>query len=74
MEYLIKNLIEHLINKRNQEIKNIEKYKQNEVQDLILITSGKIMELDNIIQNLNEMVNYNMLTKSMQQWKHSLYL
>jgi len=67
MEYLIKNLIEHLINKRNQEIKNIEKYKQNEVQDLILITSGKIMELDNIIQNLNEMVNYNMLTKSMQQ-------
>jgi len=67
MEYLIKNLIEHLINKRNQEINNIEKYKQNEVQDLILITSGKIMELDNIIQNLNEMVNYNMLTKSMQQ-------
>ena len=63
MEYLIKNLIEHLINKRNQEIKNIEKYKQNDVPDLILITSGKIMELDNIIQNLNEMVNYNTLTK-----------
>jgi len=64
MEYLIKNLIEHLINKRNQEIKNIEMYKQNDVPDLILITSGKIMELDNIIQNLNEMVNYNTLTKS----------
>ena len=66
MEYLIKNLIEHLINKRNQEIKNIEKYNQNDVPDLILITSGKIMELDNIIQNLNEMVNYNALTKSIQ--------
>jgi len=64
MEYLIKNLIEHLIDKRNQEIMNIEKYKQDEVQDLILITSGKIMELDNIIQNLNEMLNYNTLTKS----------
>jgi len=63
MEYLIKNLIEHLINKRNEEIKNIKKYKQNDVPDLILITSGKIMELDNIIQNLNEMVNYNTLTK-----------
>jgi len=63
MEYLIKNLIEHLINKRNQEINNIKKYKQNDVPDLILITSGKIMELDNIIQNLNEMVNYNTLTK-----------
>jgi len=66
MEYLIKNLIEHLINKRNEEIKNIKKYKQNDVPDLILITSGKIMELDNIIQNLNEMVNYNTLTKSIQ--------
>ena len=66
MEYLIKNLIEHLINKRNEEIKNIKKYKQNDVPDLILITSGKIMELDNIIQNLNEMVNYNALTKSIQ--------
>ena len=66
MEYLIKNLIEHLINKRNQEIKNIEKYNQNDVPDLILITSGKIMELDNIIKNLNEMVNYNALTKSIQ--------
>jgi len=63
MEYLIKNLIEHLINKRNEEINNIKKYKQNDVPDLILITSGKIMELDNIIQNLNEMVNYNTLTK-----------
>jgi len=66
MEYLIKNLIEHLINKRNQEIKNVETYKQNDVHDLILITSGKIMELDNIIQNLNEMLNYNTLTKSTQ--------
>ncbi|MCX6238477.1 MAG: hypothetical protein NTY07_13120 [Bacteroidia bacterium] len=67
MEYLVKNLIEHLINKRNQEVKNIEKYKQNEVQDLILITSGRIMELDNIIKSLNEMLNYNMLTKSTQK-------
>ena len=66
MEYLIKNLIEHLINKRNQEIKNVEKYKQNEAPDLILITSGKIMEMDNIIQSLKEMLNYNTLTKSTQ--------
>jgi hypothetical protein len=63
MEHLIQNLIEHLINKRNQEIKNIEKYEQNDIPDLILITSGKIMELDNIIQTLNKMLDYNMLTK-----------
>ena len=66
MEYLVKNLIEQLINKRNQEIINIEKYKQNEVPDLILITSGKIMELDNIIQNLNEMISYHTHSKSTQ--------
>lgn len=67
MEHLVKNLIDQLINKRGQEIKNIEKYKQHDVNDLILITSGKIMELDNIIQNLNEMLNYNTLTKSTQK-------
>ena len=64
MEYLIKNLIEYLVNKKNQEIENIEKYKQYDVQDLILISAGKIIELDNVIQNLNEMLNYNTLTKS----------
>ena len=67
MEYLIKNLIENLINKRNQKIQDMKMYKQEEVQDIILVTSGRIMELDNIIQNLNQMLNYNMLTKSIQQ-------
>jgi len=67
MEYLIKNLIEHLINKKNEEIENIEKYKQYDVQDLILISSGKIMELDNIIQNLKEMLIYHTHTKSLQE-------
>lgn len=67
MEYLILNLIEHLTNRRNQEIINIEKFKQNDAKDLILITSGKIMELDNIIQNLNEMLNYENLIKSKQK-------
>lgn len=66
MEYLIKNLIEYLVNKKKQEIENIEKYKQYDVQDLILISAGKIIELDNVIQNLNEMLNYNTLTKSGQ--------
>ena len=64
MEYLVKNLIDQLINKRNQEIKNIEKYKQHDVNDLILIASGKIMELDSIIQKLKEMLNYELVTNS----------
>lgn len=63
MEHLIKNLIENLINKRNQEIKNIETYAKNDVKDLVLITTGKIIELDKIIKVLNEMLNYNMHIK-----------
>jgi len=63
MEHLIKNLIENLINKRNQEIKNIEIYAKNDVKDLVLITTGKIIEMDKIIKILNEMLNYNMIIK-----------
>ncbi len=66
MEYLIKNLIEFLVNKKKQEIENIEKYKEYDVQDSIFISAGKIIELDNVIQNLNEMLNYNELTKYTQ--------
>jgi hypothetical protein len=67
MEHLIINLIDHLKIRRIQEVKNIDKYKLNDVKDLILITSGKIMELDNIIQNLNEMLKYNTLINSNQR-------
>jgi len=63
MEHLIKNLIENLINKRNQEIKNIEIYAKNDVKDLVLITTGKIIEMDKIIKILNEMLNYNVIIK-----------
>jgi hypothetical protein len=67
MEHLIINLIGHLSKRKFQEIKNIEKYKQNDAKELILITSGKIMELDNIIQNLNEMITYETHLKSKQK-------
>jgi hypothetical protein len=64
MEHLIKNLIEQLINKRELEFNYIENYKNNELNDLILISTGKIIELENVIHKLNELLDYNMLTKS----------
>jgi hypothetical protein len=67
MEHLVLNLIGQLVNRKIKEIENIKKYKQNDVKDLILISAGKIMELDNIIQNLNEMLNYNEHIKSTQK-------
>jgi len=67
MEYKIKNLIENLFNKRNLKITVIVKDKQNQVQNIIHVTTSRIMELDNTIRNFNQMLNYNMLTKSIQQ-------
>jgi len=67
MEHLISNLIKHLSNRKIKEIEKIEIYKQKEAKDLILITSGKIMELDNIIQNLIEMITYETHLKSKQK-------
>jgi len=58
MEHLVSNLIKHLSNRKIKEIEKIEIFKEKEAKDLILITSGKIMELDNIIQNLSEMITY----------------
>lgn len=58
MEQLIKNLIDHLTDKRLLEYENIERYNQDDSKDLILITSGKLMELDIIIQRLNEMLKF----------------
>jgi hypothetical protein len=69
MEDQVENLIEHLYDKRKQELKNIEYLKQSDnkqsdIKDIILITSGKILELDVIIQNLHEMLAYQMKMKS----------
>jgi hypothetical protein len=64
MEHLIKNLIEQLIKKRELEFSYIENYKMDEINDLILISTGKIIELDNVIHKLNELLDYSMLTKS----------
>ncbi len=59
MEQLIRNLIDHLTESRFQEYERIEKYSKDESKDLILITSGKLMELDTIIQYLKEMLEFN---------------
>jgi len=64
MEHLIKNLIEQLVSKRELEFSYIEKYKKDELNDLILISSGRIFELDIVIQKLNELLDYYIRTKS----------
>jgi hypothetical protein len=58
MENLIKNLIDHLTEQRFKEYEKIEEYKKHDNNDLILITSGRLMEMDSIIQHLNEMLRF----------------
>jgi hypothetical protein len=65
MEQLIEDLIEHLLDSKKQELKNIEYLKhsdnkQNDIKDLMLITSGKILELESLIRKLREMLCYHM--------------
>jgi len=63
MEQLIEDLIEHLMDSKKQELKNIEYLKhsdnkQSDIKDLMLITSGKILEMESIIRKLREMLCY----------------
>jgi hypothetical protein len=56
MELLIKNLIERLSNRKRSEMAWFEKYKREDLRDLMLISSGKIMEIDHIISELKGLI------------------
>jgi translation initiation factor 2 gamma subunit (eIF-2gamma) len=67
MEHLIIDLKLDLILKRKNEISNIEEFNKETDKDLILISAGRIIELDFLIKSLEEMINYIEKTKSIQQ-------
>ena len=56
MELLIKNLIERLSNRKRSEMAWFEKYKREDLRDLMLISSGKIMEIDYVIRELKNLI------------------
>lgn len=64
MEYLIKDLIVKLSDRKKEEMNLIEIYKKEEFKDLLLISSGKILELEHLICDLEEMLRYNSKTKN----------
>jgi hypothetical protein len=59
MEYLIKDLIEKLSEKRKKEFMFIEKYKNYNVKGSVFLASGKIIEIDDLIKDLEAMLQYN---------------
>jgi len=67
MEHLIIDLKQHLILKRMKEMKNIQEFNQETDKDIILISSGKIIELDLLIKSLEEMINYINKTRNIRE-------
>lgn len=64
MENLIKDLIERLSVKKKNEMAWFAKYKNEELRDLMMISSGKIMEMDRLIRELKEMIKYSLKSKN----------
>lgn len=62
MEYLIKDLLQKLSSRKLEEMALINKYKNEGLQELLLIASGKVMELERQICDLKEMLNYHSKT------------
>ncbi len=52
----MKDLMEKLSNRKKRELACFIKYKEEEIKDLILISSGKLMELDYMISELKAMM------------------
>lgn len=64
MDHLIKDLMEKLLNRKKRELASFMKYKDEEIKDLILISSGKLMELDYMINELKVMTKNKSKRKS----------
>lgn len=55
---MIKGLIEKLSNRKRNEMAHFMKYKDEDLKDLMLISSGKIMEIDYQIRELKGLSKY----------------
>ncbi|MDP2887371.1 MAG: hypothetical protein Q8P34_00195 [Bacteroidota bacterium] len=67
MEHLIKDLMEQLSNRKKNEMAWFEKYKNEELRDLMMVSSGKIMEMDHVIREMKQMIKYKLKSKNYSQ-------
>lgn len=63
MEHLIINLKQNLIARRQKEVLLIEEMDKEADKELILISAGKINELDFVVESLNDLLIYSEKTK-----------
>jgi hypothetical protein len=67
MEHLVINLKESLIHRKINEMNKVKTLNKEFDRDLILISSGKIFELDFLIKSLNDMIQYCNSTKYIKE-------
>jgi hypothetical protein len=67
MERLICDLIERLSERREKEAVKIQTYDTKTERDQILLISGKLFELDEVIGFLENMLTYNNQIKKINQ-------
>lgn len=67
MERLVINLKENLIQRKVNEMNKVKTLNKEVDMDFILISSGKIFELDFLIKSLNDMIQYFNSTKSIKE-------
>jgi hypothetical protein len=67
MEKLVADLKDRLIDRRIGELQLIDQYKEQRNDNLILITSGKIFELDYLIGCLTDLMDYNSKCKRIKE-------
>jgi hypothetical protein len=58
METLVKDLKERLLARRKKEYDRMQQYNKDNINELMLISSGRIIEIDFLINSMNEMITY----------------
>ena len=67
MEHLIIDLKELLVLRKSNELDRMKGLEMNTEKDLLLISTGKVFELDFLIKALDDMLNYHNKTKSIKK-------
>lgn len=58
MELLVRDLKEKLLNRRTKEYERMQQHNKDDINELTLISSGRIIELDFLLHSINEMITY----------------
>jgi hypothetical protein len=58
MELLVRDLKEKLLKRRTKEYERMQQYNKDDINELMLISSGRIIEIDFLLHSMNEMITY----------------